>query len=346
MLKLPGGADAPADGRRRLGLGQIGQPVGGNGLHLDVHVDAIQQGAGDAVQIAPNLRGRAAALLRPAAQMAAGTGIHGADQHETRRIGGLGVDAGDGHEAVLQRLAQRLQHVPAILRQLVQKQHAVVRLADLAGQGVVAAAHQRGVGRGVVGRAKGPLSQQAAGRNAAGHGVDARGFQRLGEGHVRQNGGHAPRHQRLARAGRADEQHVVPAGRGDFQRALGAGLALDVAKIGGVFPMRHDGSVGNRLGRRDGQLAGEMPHGGGQVFRRIQPCALDAAHLVEVGRGQQNLLHAALHRRDDHRQRAAHGTETTVQRELAEHAHALQRLRREHAPRRTWACRWRGSSPQ
>lgn len=53
-----------------------------------------------------------------------GTGVHGADQHESRRIGGLGADAGDGHEAVLQRLAQRFQHVAAVFRQLVQEQHA------------------------------------------------------------------------------------------------------------------------------------------------------------------------------------------------------------------------------
>ena len=53
-----------------------------------------------------------------------GTGVHGAHQHEVGRIGGLGADPGDGDEAVLQRLAQRLQHVAAVLRQLVQKQHA------------------------------------------------------------------------------------------------------------------------------------------------------------------------------------------------------------------------------
>ena len=53
-----------------------------------------------------------------------GAGVHGAHQHEVCRVGGLGVDPCDGHEAVLQRLAQRLQHVAAVLGQLVQKQHA------------------------------------------------------------------------------------------------------------------------------------------------------------------------------------------------------------------------------
>ena len=53
-----------------------------------------------------------------------GTGVHGAHQHEVCRVGGLGVDTGDGDEAVLQGLAQRLQHVTAVFRQLVQEQHA------------------------------------------------------------------------------------------------------------------------------------------------------------------------------------------------------------------------------
>ena len=68
LLKLPGGAARargwPTDGSASV---RSAQPLGGNGLHLDVHVDAVQQRAGDAVQIAPNLRGRAAALLRAAA---------------------------------------------------------------------------------------------------------------------------------------------------------------------------------------------------------------------------------------------------------------------------------------
>ena len=109
-----------------------------------------------------------------------------------------------------------------------------MRLADLAGQGVCATADERCVRCGVVGRSEWPLGQQPARRHGAGHGVDPRGLQRLGERHVRQDGRHTARHQRLARAGRADHQHVVPAGRGDLERALGAGPVsythLDVYK--------------------------------------------------------------------------------------------------------------------
>ena len=50
----------------------LGEALGGNGLHLDVHVDAVQQRVGDAVQIAADLRGRAAAGPGAAAQVSAG----------------------------------------------------------------------------------------------------------------------------------------------------------------------------------------------------------------------------------------------------------------------------------
>ena len=84
-----------------------------------------------------------------------------------------------------------------------------MRLGDLPGQGVRAAAHEAGVAGGVVGGAEGALGEQARGRHGAGNGVDPRGLQRLLEGHVRQDGRHAPGHQRLAGAGTADKKHIV-----------------------------------------------------------------------------------------------------------------------------------------
>ena len=58
--------------------------------------------------------------------------VHRADQHETR-----GEDRGsgrprDGHRAFFERLTQHLEHVPAELEHLVEKQHAVVGEADFA----------------------------------------------------------------------------------------------------------------------------------------------------------------------------------------------------------------------
>jgi hypothetical protein len=46
--------------------------------------------------------------------------------------------------AVLERLAQRIQHPRIEFRQLIQKQHALMRQRDFAGFGAQAAAGQRG----------------------------------------------------------------------------------------------------------------------------------------------------------------------------------------------------------
>ena len=48
----------------------------------------------------------------------------------------------------------------------------------------------------------------------------------------RQDAGQARRQHRLARSGRPAHQQVVPPRRGDLQRALGALLALDLARSG------------------------------------------------------------------------------------------------------------------
>src|ERR1700681_2522885 len=56
-------------------------------------------------------------------------------------------------------------------------------------------------------------------------------LERLIFGQRWQNGGHSPREHRLARAWWSDQQHVVPARRGDLQRALCSLLSDDVGKI-------------------------------------------------------------------------------------------------------------------
>ena len=70
-LNLPRGRNARANGRGGLGLGRVRELLGRNGFDLDMHVDSVQQRPRDAAQIPPDLRGRAAALLRAAAEIAA-----------------------------------------------------------------------------------------------------------------------------------------------------------------------------------------------------------------------------------------------------------------------------------
>ena len=54
----------------------------------------------------------------------------------------------------------------------------------------------------------------------------------LGRVERREQAGQARREHRLAGAGRADQQEVVAAGRGDLEGALGGLLALDVGELG------------------------------------------------------------------------------------------------------------------
>jgi len=69
------------------------------------------------------------------------------------------------------------------------------------------------------------LDQWGVRRELVGDGVDAGDIQRLVDGHARQDARHGPRQQRLARAGRADHQHVMPTG-GDLLPLFGVPYPL------------------------------------------------------------------------------------------------------------------------
>mgnify|MGYP007016531951 CR=1 FL=1 len=64
------------------------------------------------------------------------------------------------------------------------------------------------------------------------------GLDRFPEGHVRQDGGQPFREHALARARRPDQQQIMPAGRGDLERALRERLALDLGQVGNGRPRR------------------------------------------------------------------------------------------------------------
>ena len=95
----------------------------------------------------------------------------------------------------LERLPKHFEHVPAELRHLVEKQHAVMREADLAGPRVLPAADERHVRDRVVRRAKRTLRDEAvSGRQQSGDRVNRRDLERLVEDQRRQD----PRRRRLA----------------------------------------------------------------------------------------------------------------------------------------------------
>ena len=82
------------------------------------------------------------------------------------------------------------------------------------------------------------------------------GFHRLFKAHYRQDGGQALGQHTFAGAGRADQQDIVPAGRGNFQGALGIFLSFYFAEIrqGRLrqFPVRDGIGSWQRFSARQG----------------------------------------------------------------------------------------------
>ena len=92
--------------------------------HFHVQVDVVQQRSADPVQVVLYFPRRTARLAR---HLAVRCRVHCRHQHEFRREGHAAGRPGNGGAPLLQRLAHRLEHVALEFRQLVQKEHAVVR---------------------------------------------------------------------------------------------------------------------------------------------------------------------------------------------------------------------------
>ena len=99
--------------------------------------------ARDAARVARHLVRRAGAGPHRVPAPAAGARVHGRDQLEAGRKARRAHGPRDQHPAGFQRLAQRFQRAPVEFGQFIQKQHAVMRQADLSRPGMGAAAHQR-----------------------------------------------------------------------------------------------------------------------------------------------------------------------------------------------------------
>jgi len=195
QLPCAGIGDAGADARGGIGGGGAEELAVGEGGHLDVEVDAVEQRTGDPAAIALNLTGVTDAAGVARAVEAAGTGIHGGDEHDAGRIGDGVAGSAQPDDAVLDGLAERFEHVPAELGQLVEEEHAVVRERDLAGSRNRAAADETGIGHGVMGRAERPLlDEPLPGSEPARDGVD------LGDldGLVAESGGRMPGRRRAS----------------------------------------------------------------------------------------------------------------------------------------------------
>ena len=316
------GPHARGDGGRGLARRGFRQLLVVHTRHVEEDVDAVEHGAGDAALVARRRVGGADALARGVAAVAAGAGVLGGHEGEAGGEGGGRARAADGDRAVLQRLAQHLQHLRAEFGQLVEEEDAVVAERDLARARVGAAAHQPRVGDGVVGRAEGALAQQArAGRQQPGHAVDARHLQRLVVRHGRQDGGDGARQQRLAAARRPAHEHVVPARGGHGQPPLHVLLPDHLAQVGAALGRLRGGRGFGGPGR-DGILAQQVH---GQLREGVHGVDLDAVHergLGRVGRGHEGAARAPVPRHGDHGQGSADGAHLAVERQLA-HEHGI-----------------------
>lgn len=172
---------------------------------LDDDINAVEQRPGDAAVICAHLVCRAAAAPRRMAVPAAFARIHRTHKHEVCRKGLGPGNARDGDLAVLKRLTQHLKHILSKLRQLIEKQHAVVRKADLARAWDRSAAGHGSARNGMVRR-----TERTRGYDGIvlprqpGNGIDLSGFEHFLPRHIRQYAGQALAHHALA--GRPEDQ--------------------------------------------------------------------------------------------------------------------------------------------
>ena len=316
-LPLPRGVDPHANVgggfRRRAG----GELIKLDRRYLNMQINAIEQRPGDARHILLRRAGRAGAGSGRMSEKAAGAGIHRRRKHKGAGVAQRGADARDRDRAVLERLAQALHRRPRKFRQLVQKQHAVMRQRDLARARNAAAARQPRGGYGVVRRAERPRPHKPrAARQRARHRINFRDLERLLARQIRQDRGQALGEHTFSRAGRPDQQDVMAARCRHLHGAAGAGLPHDVGKVRQrrrLCPVRLA-----RQHRRKRLLPREVPQKRHDLADRIYRDSLDDRALGGIFRRNECMADAVIARRDHHRQHAAHRPHLSRQRQLAE----------------------------
>ena len=187
--------------------------------HRHHQVEAVEQRARELLAEARQPCGRAGAAGR-VALAAAGAEVHRRDQLEAGREDRAAVGAGDADDAVLERLAQRLQHRALELGELVQQQHAAMRQARLArAAGRCRRRRSRPSRRSGAGRGRAATTtERVLARKQPDHRVDTRHLERLLVAERRQDPRQPAREHRLARAGRTGQEQVVAPGGGDLER--------------------------------------------------------------------------------------------------------------------------------
>ncbi len=184
------------------------------------------------------------------------------------------------------------------------------------------AAGHGGGGERVVRGAEGPVQQHRV--RTVGQPrdrPDLRCLQRLLTGHVRQDGGKPARKHRFARAGRSDQQDIVPARGGDLQRALDVLLPHHIGKVG-VWLVRLL-RLPSRL-RRKRPFPLEVLHERHDVAHAVDGHAVSQRRLGGVRRGDVERLDPRAGGGHRHRQHAVHRAQRAGKGKLADKGRVLR----------------------
>ena len=152
-------------------------------------------------------------------------------------------------------------------------------------------------------------------------------FQQFARGQRGQDRWQPRRQHGLARAGRAAHQQVVAASGGDFERALGALLPLDVTQVGLAARAAPDARLGPGHDLRPLEMIGELDERArrenidlGRGPRRLRPTIIGADQAVTARVGG-----------DGGGQRAGDRGDRAIERQFADDRVALERIGRNGA---------------
>ena len=327
LLDAPRGLHPGADGGRALLPVLSGQVGKLHRRHLDVQVDAVEQRAGHPRDVPLHRHLGAGAGDFGMAPVAAGAGVHRRHKHHRAGVGHPRRGPRDGDAVVLDGLAQHLQRLPLKFRQLIKKEHAVVRQRNLPRHRAGAAAGQARRRDGVVRRAEGAgVHNRVVGRQQPRHRIDAGGLDGLLKAELGQDGRQPLGQHALAGAGRADQQQVVPARRRNLQRALGKGLPAHVGHVlqKVVAPRQQQ----HRVKGHRGNLPLPLQAGAqlGDVLHRVNLQAVDNRGFLRVLGRQIEGAHAVLLGLERHRERAVDRPQLTGEAQLPHKGRILRRL--------------------
>jgi hypothetical protein len=200
---------------------------------------------------------------------------------------------------------------------------------DLARAGVRPAADQRRQRRGVMRITERPLARQSAAAQAPGNRLNHPELECFGRLERRQYAGEPCGQHRLPRSRRTDHQEIVPTGRGDLERALGAFLALDVLKVGA---RRARG--GKARFRRRQELGTLEMVDDRQQARRGNDLDLARPGRLAAATGGTDDAAAAARRRQRRKQYPGDAGQRAVERQLSQHRVLSELVRRQNIHRR------------